>query len=435
MLRISLIAAVVLSLVPLQAARSQPSPAASADAIVVRGEYLARAGDCVACHSAPGGRAFAGGLPMGTPLGTIVATNITPDIETGIGRYTLADFDAAMRRGIAPGGRHLYPAMPYPSYARLTDEDVAALYAYFTRAVAPVRQVNPPNQIPVLLSPRWPLAVWNALFAPTPGFKPTEGKDAAWNRGAYLVEGPGHCGACHTPRGTALQEVALDRNGAEFLAGANLDGWSAPSLRQEVATGLGRWTQAEIVEFLKTGHNRHGAAFGSMRDVIANSTPYLTDEDLSAMAIFLKSLPANTSERAPVTDPATAAMLLSANPTSPGARVYVQACQSCHLETGAGAPPFMPPLAHNPVVLDKDPTSLINIVLNGAAPLVVKGRPDPYRMPQYREQLSNQQIADVVTFIRAGWGNTATPVKLEDVAALRRSTDPASDRVVLLKMR
>ena len=414
---------------------SPPARAESAGGTVARGEYLARAGDCVACHSAPGGKAFAGGLKMGTPLGAIFATNITSDIETGIGTYTVQDFDRAVRGGVAKDGHRLYPAMPYPSYAKLTDEDVQALYDYFMRAVPPVHQVNQPSEIPAYLSLRWPLAIWNALFGGGTSFTANPQKDARWNRGAYLVEGLGHCGACHTARGWTFAEKALDAGSPDFLAGANLDGWYAPSLRQDLATGLGGWSQADIVEFLRTGHNRHGSAYGSMRDVINNSTPFLTDDDLSSIAAYLASLPASTEQKAPVPDDTTAKALLAGTDATPGAAIYAGQCQSCHKETGAAAPPFLPPLAGNPTVLDKDPSSLINIVLNGSAPLVVKGNPAPYRMPQYRAQLTNQQTADVVTFIRNAWGNSAPPVSASEVADLRKSTDPASDRVVILKMR
>jgi mono/diheme cytochrome c family protein len=404
-------------------------------ALWARGEYLARAGDCVACHSVPGGSAFAGGLKMGTPLGAIFATNITPDVETGIGTYTVQDFARALRDGVAKDGRHLYPAMPYPSYAKMTDQDVQALYDYVMRAVPPVHQVNQRDQIPLYLSPRWPLAIWNLLFADGTAFTARSGQSAQWARGAYLVEGLGHCGACHTPRGLAGEEKSLDGRSPDFLAGANLDGWYAPSLRQDLVTGLGAWSQAEIVEFLKTGHNQHGAAYGSMRDVINNSTPYLSDDDLASIAVYLTSLPANSAQTPLTPDGMTAKALLDGRETAPGALIYAGQCMSCHRETGAAAPPFLPPLAGNPTVVDRDPASLINIVLNGSAPLVVKGRPAPYRMPQYRTQLTNQQIADVVSFIRDGWGNKAPPVSAEAVEALRKSTDPASDRVVILRMR
>jgi mono/diheme cytochrome c family protein len=430
MIRMPALAALLAGLFLALAAHAQTPPAS-----LSRGEYLARAGDCVACHSAPGGKAFAGGLKMGTPLGAIYATNITPDIETGIGTYTVEDFGRALRDGVAKDGRHLYPVMPYPSYAKVTDDDVQALYAHFMRAVPPVHQVNQPSEIPFYLRPRWPLAVWNLLFSGGARFADTPQKGAQWNRGGYLVEGLGHCGACHTPRGWGSQEKSLDASSTAFLSGATLDGWYAPSLRQNLATGLGRWSQPEIVAFLRTGHNRHGSAYGSMRDVINNSTPYLTDEDLTSVAVYLASLPASTAENAPVYDDSTAKALLAGTAATPGAAVYAGQCQSCHAETGGAAPPFLPPLAGNPTVLDRDPASLINIVLNGSAPLVVKGRPAPYRMPQYRAQLTDQDIADVITFIRNGWGNRAPPVSAGQVAELRSSTDPASDRVVILRMR
>lgn len=301
-----------------------------------KGEYLARAGDCVACHSVKDGKAFAGGLKMGTPLGNIYSTNITPDKETGIGLYTLEDFDKALRRGIAKDGHRLYPAMPYPSYAKLTDEDVRALYDFFMKEVPPAREANKPSEIPKLLRWRGPLAIWDAMFTGKEGFTAYPKQDAQWNRGAYLVQGLGHCGACHTPRGWAFQEKALDDSGKAFLAGAELDGWYAASLRQNKATGLGGWSVAEIAEFLKTGKNAHGSAYGSMLDVVNNSTPYLSDEDLQAIAAYLKSLAADREEPAYAYDASTAALLAGEHPADPGAALYVANCQSCHRENGGG---------------------------------------------------------------------------------------------------
>ncbi len=255
---------------------------------------MARAGDCVACHSVPGGKAFAGGLKLGSPVGNIYSTNITPDPETGIGGYSLDDFDRAVRLGVAKDGHRLYPAMPYPSYAKLTDDDVKALYDFFTKEVPPVHQANHANEIPYWLSFRWPLMIWNVIFTDSGTYAAKSGHDAAWNRGAYLVQGLEHCGACHTPRGWAFQEKALDESSAQpILAGrGDLDAWSAPNLHGDLRTGLGQWSQADVAEFLKTGHNKDGTAFGSMLDVVNNSTPYLTDDDINAMAVYLKSLPA-----------------------------------------------------------------------------------------------------------------------------------------------
>jgi len=398
---------------------ASPSAAQSA------GEYLARAGDCVACHSLPGGRAFAGGLQMATPVGTIVATNITPDPETGIGRYSLAEFGRALREGVARDGHHLYPAMPYPSYARITDADVKALYEYFMHEVPPVRQANVTTAIPGHLAARWQMSVWNLVYAPSLGFTPDASKDARWNRGAYLVEGLGHCGACHTPRGWGMQESSLDAGGRRFLAGARIDDWYAPSLRGEMATGIGAWSASEIATFLKTGHNDRASAYGTMSEVITNSTSHLTDDDLAAMASYLKSLPARETQKPWSRD----------NGGAPPSAVYAAACATCHRDTGAAAPPYVPPLAGNPTVLDEDPASLINIVLNGSAPLVAKGVPDAYRMPQLREQLSDREIAEAVNYIRTAWGNHAPKVSPEAVAELRRRTAASTDRVVLLRMK
>ncbi len=398
-------------------------------------EYLARAADCVSCHSIPGGKAFAGGLKMGTPLGAIYSTNITPDSQTGIGSYTLADFARAVRQGIAKDGRHLYPAMPYPSYSKLSTADVAALYRFFMKQVPPVRQANLPSGIPKLLSFRWPLAIWNYLYAPSASYVAKPGHDARWNRGAYLVQGPGHCGACHTPRGIGMEEKSLDDSSPSYLGGAELDAWYAPSLRGEVRTGLGTWSKEDIVEFLRQGHNRIGTAFGSMAEAVNNSTSYLSDSDADGIATYLKSLPATSVQQAVAYNNATTAALRKSPTAQPGGGVYAGACASCHGFDAKGFTPYMPALVGNPVVLDHDPSSLINLTLNGSVPLLARGTPDAYRMPQFRQQLSDEDIAGVLTFIRNAWGNGAAVVTATQVAKLRKTTDPSSDRVIILKMR
>jgi alcohol dehydrogenase (quinone), cytochrome c subunit len=399
------------------------------------GDYAARLADCVACHSVSGGQAFTGGLKMATPIGPIYSTNITPDVETGIGTYTLADFDRALRQGIAKDGHHLYPAMPYPSYAKLTDADVEALYGFFMKQVPPVHQPNRKTGIPPVLRWRWPLAAWDLIFAPRSSYAVKPGHDAAWNRGAYLVQGPAHCGACHTPRGLGQQEKALDESSPKYLAGAEIDGWFAPSLRGERRTGLGDWSDQDIVDFLKRGHNQTGSPFGSMIDVVNNSTSYMSDADIRAVATYLKSLPASADQPALAYDNATTAGLLSQPGAHPGGAVYAGYCSSCHGFDGKGFAPYMPGLAGNPVALHDNPSSLINLMLNASIPLVVAGAPDAYRMPQFRTQLSDQDIADVLTFIRNGWGNHAEAVTAAQVAKLRKKTDPTSDQVIVLKMR
>jgi alcohol dehydrogenase (quinone), cytochrome c subunit len=301
--------------------------------------------------------------------------------------------------------------------------------------VPPVKQADKPNEISWYLSPRWPLAFWSLIFAPRNGYVARRDHDADWNRGAYLVEGLGHCGACHTPRGWAFQERALDNGGAAYLAGAELDAWFAPNLRGDVRTGLGEWSRDDVVAFLKSGHNNKSVVFGSMLDVINNSTPYLADDDLQAMAIFLKSLPETAREARITYDDTATKDLLSGKPQQPGAAIYLGSCASCHGADGKGQAPFMPPLAGNAAVLDADPSSLVNLVLNGAEPIVVKGVPDAYRMPQFRIQLNDEDIAAVLTFVRGAWGNGAAAVTTESVKKLRPVTDPSSDRVIVLKMR
>ena len=411
----------------------QPQAAEFDPALVSRGEYVARLSDCVACHSLPGKAPFAGGLEMATPLGNIHATNVTPDPTHGIGRYSLADFDRAVRHGVAPGGRRLYPAMPYPSYAKLSDDDVRALYAFFMKGVQPANQANIPSDIPWPLNMRWPIALWNGLFAPNTPYAAKPAQDALWNRGAYIVQGPGHCGSCHTPRGLAFNEKALDETGAPFLAGALLDGWYAPSLRQDPNTGLGRWSEAQIVQFLKTGRNQHAVVYGSMTEAFNNSTQFMNDDDLAAIARYLKSLPGDPQrDGAPWAYQAVAA---NARTDAPGAHTYATRCASCHGADGKGQPDWMPPLAGATSALATETASAINITLNGAQRVVAAGVPDAYRMPALREQLSDQDIAEVLTYVRSSWGNHGGAVEAKAVGKLREHTDPASSTPIILQMR
>jgi mono/diheme cytochrome c family protein len=420
--------------------------AASADTssaqLIKRGEYAARLSDCVACHSTPDGHPFAGGLEMATPLGSIHTTNITPDPETGIGAYSLADFDRAVRHGVARDGHRLYPAMPYPSYAKLSDDDVRALYAYFMHDVAPARQENKPGGIPSPWNARWPLALWNTFFTQPGTYQPkvaeTGGTDTLWNRGAYLVQGPGHCGSCHTPRGVAMNEKALDETSPLYLSGALLDGWYAPSLRGDPNTGLGRWNEADIVQFLKTGRNRHAVVFGSMADAFNNSTQFMADDDLKAIARYLRSLPGDPGrDGAPWEYKAAsnAALPPGERLKTPGAQTFMSKCSACHGQDGRGQGQWIPPLAGAASSLAKENASSINVALNGSGRVVAGGVPDAYRMPPFRNQLSDQEIADVLTFVRTSWGNQGGAVKAEEVQALRERTNPASSNVIILQMR
>jgi len=406
------------------------SPASSPD-----NEYVARLADCVACHSTPGNEPFTGGLKMGTPMGALYSTNITPDPDTGIGRYTLADFDNAVRRGVAKEGHRLYPAMPYPSYAKLTDDDVRKLYSYFMLEVAPVNQRNLPPEIGFPLNQRWGLAFWNGLFVDDRPYAAREDQDAVWNRGAYLVQGPGHCGACHTERGWAFNEKAFDERDDDFLGGALLDAWYASNLRGDNVLGLGKWTEQEVVQYLKVGRNAHGTVYGSMLDAFNNSTQFMSDADLTAIARYLKSLSPRGDDIHYEYDSGTQEALNSGNLNARGAKVYLSQCSTCHSRDGRGYGDLLPPLAGNAGVLQEDPTSVLNIILNGAGRLVVNGVPDSYRMTPFRVLLSDQQIADVATFIRNSWGNAAGEVDVSQVQKLRSATDPSSDHVIVLRLR
>jgi mono/diheme cytochrome c family protein len=389
---------------------------------VEHGAYLARASDCTACHTAPGGAEMAGGLPMKMPFGTIYTTNITPDPDTGIGRYRLVDFERAVRRGIAPGGRHLYPAMPYPSFTKLTDSDLQALYAYFMSGVPAVHQLNRKNTVPWPLDARWPLAVWDAVFTGR-RFQPDATQDAEWNRGAYLVEGAGHCGACHTPRGIGFQEKALDSRSDQFLAGGPvLDGWTAPSLRGEGGSGLAGWSPQAVADFLKTGRTEGAGAFGSMADVVLHSTQYLSDPDLRAIGVYLKSLgPAHgTPEIRPVPDDRTAAALHDGDLGRPGAAAYVDSCAACHRTDGTGYAGVFPRLAGNPAVLQPNAVDVIRIVLKGSTVPATAKAPSSFSMPPFGARLDDQDVAGVVNLIRNSWGNRAPVVTADEVKTQRK---------------
>lgn len=403
--------------------------------LIKRGEYLARAGDCVACHTSKGGTAFAGGLPMATPIGTIYSTNITPDKKTGIGEYTFEDFDNAVRHGIAKNGDTLYPAMPYPSYSVVTETDMRALYAYFMNGVKPVEQANKESDIPWPLSMRWPLAIWRGMFAPdVRDFKPAQGEDAVLARGRYLVEGLGHCGACHTPRSITMQEKALnDGEGSEYLSGsAPIDGWIATNLRGDFRDGLGSWSEQDLTEFLRTGRNHKTAVFGGMTDVVEHSLQYLTPDDAAAIARYLKSLPAVDKNQTPFKeDDSVAKALWKGDDSKPGAALYVDNCAACHRTDGSGYARFFPELRGNPVVMSDDATSLIHIVLTGNTLPGVRGAPSSITMPPFGWRLNDQQVADVVNFIRSSWGNSAPAVTAKDVAEVREDKELIPDPKLL----
>ncbi|MGV7211342.1 cytochrome c [Oxalobacteraceae bacterium A2-2] len=410
------------------AATAATTAATTADTQLIRqGAYLARAGDCAACHTAAGGQPFAGGLGLATPIGKVYSTNITPDREAGIGKWSFQDFDRLMRTGVTPAGYTVYPAMPYPSYSRLSEADMKALYAYFMQGVAPAATSNRKSDIPWPLSLRFPLAVWRWMFAPTPQpHTVAAGGDQPLQRGAYLVEGLGHCGACHTERGLAMQEKALTGLGnKDYLAGGSVvDGWNVPSLRNEHGGGLGGWSEADIVAFLKTGRNGHTAAFGGMSDVVRHSTQYLSDADLGAMARYLKSLRASNGAPPFQGDPAVAQALYHGKPGSEGALLYLNKCAGCHRSDGKGYQRAFPALAGNAILQSQDPTSAINIVLSGSAVPATHGAPSSLAMAPYADQLSDEQVAQVVNFIQQSWGNRGGATSARQVAKIRKTITP-----------
>jgi len=389
------------------------------DAVIARGEYLAKAGDCAACHDAANHAPFAGGQPVNSPFGPIYASNITPDPVHGIGRYTLQQFADALRRGVSPRNGHLYPAMPYPSFAALNDDDVAALYQYFEYGVQPVANAVPPTRLPFPFNQRWALGLWRIVFGRNARFTPHADRSPLWNRGAYLVQGLGHCGACHTPRGPGYNELGYDERSPAYLTGGVNDHWFAPNLTGAPASGLGRWTEADIAAFLRDGHNAHALAFGAMAPVIGESTRYLSSSDLDAIAAYLKSLPPRrpSGQYADSADAraATARTLATGLPERPGAGVYLAFCARCHGADGRGEPGKASALAGSAVALSRDPTSALRIVIEGSESPGVAQR----KMPGFRGRLTDAEIAQVVSFVRGAWGNGATPVSTSQVTRLR----------------
>lgn len=400
-------------------------------ALIEKGHYQAILGDCAACHSAPGRPAYSGGGAFTLPVGTIYATNITPDKTYGIGNYTEPEFARAVREGIRRDGKMLYPAMPYPSYARLSNADIHALYAYFHDGMKPVAIPSPRNGTIWPLSMRWPLVIWQRLFSPSVKSAQHDTvhqyADPVLERGAYLVEGAGHCGACHTPRSFTMAEEALTPVGNTiFLSGGqSIDGWFAPSLRQENRTGLGRWSEDDIVAFLKTGRAPEGAVFGSMTPVVVHSTQATTEADLHAIARFLRQLSPARAETAWSYDPTATKELERADLSRRGARVYVDRCAACHGTDGRGygtpGSTAFPPLAGNPIVMTASPESVVHIIQAGDALVGLPQAPSAFAMPGFAGELSAREIADVASYIRQSWGNDAPPVSVEDVRKLRQT--------------
>ncbi|NVZ61952.1 cytochrome c [Pseudomonas gingeri] len=413
----------------------QTAPEAGQAALIEKGRYLADAGDCTACHTAKGGQPFAGGLAIASPIGTLYSSNITPDKTTGIGGYSLEDFDRAVRHGIAANGSSLYPAMPYPAYAKVNDDDLRALYAYFMHGVTPVNAENRANAVPWPLSIRWPLAIWRKVFAPDPDavvFKADGYKDAGVARGAYLIQGLGHCGSCHTPRAVTLQEKAQDESSPAYLSGGPvIDGWLAVNLRGNPADGLGSWSLDDIVATLRSARSEtHAVLGGAMGDVVVHSTQNLNDSDLHAMAAYLKTLPAGERQVSGFSaDPATAKALAAGQEGSRGAELYIDNCAACHRTNGQGDARVFPKIAGNSSVLSEDPVSMIRLVLAGGKLPATTTAPSELGMPGFAWRLSDEEVAQLLSFIRTSWGNQAPTVNAAQVKQLRDTLPKSSPDV------
>ncbi len=380
--------------------------------LAARGEYLTRAGNCMAGHTDRGGAPWAGGRALATPFGTVYAGNLTPDARTGLGAWTDDDFWRALHHGRSRDGRMLYPAFPYTHYTRITRADADAMYA-FLRTVPPVDRENTPHAL------RWPystqaaLAVWRALYFRPGGHREEAARGADWNRGAYLVQGLGHCSACHSARNAWGASEVLDLSGGMIP----MQAWYAPSLASPAQAGVAQWDDADIVQLLRTGRAPQASTLGPMAEVVRHSTQHLEDTDLRAMAVFLKSVPQVDPPSPPRTAPATAGVMQR------GERLYGDHCAQCHGERGEGVPGAYPRLAGNRAVTLPVTANLVQVTIHGAYPPATAGNPRPFGMPPFALTLSDADIAAVLSFVRGAWGHQAGGVSELDVAQQRSLRD------------
>ncbi len=384
---------------------------ASADEATVRGSYLAILGDCRGCHTAPHQPAFSGGLPFTASFGTLYSTNITPDRETGIGAWNRDDFYRALHEGIAPGGRHLYPAFPYIYFARLSRQECDDLFAYL-QTLKPVRRPPSANALYFPFNIRFMMTFWNWLYLDSRPYRADPGRNAAWNRGRFIVEGPGHCAACHTPK-----DLLFGDRKDEALAGGLVQNWFAANLTGGRDDGLGRWSQQDVAQYLATGRNAHATAAGSMEEKVSLSTSLMSDADRAAIATYLKSLP---QKQQPAPPPPPADQMAS------GEAVFVSRCNFCHQPPGRPDQPTpgqladYPKLAGDTLLWSRDPTSVIRIILQGAQAPATPHENTTFAMPGF-PVLSDGDVAAVATYIRNSWGNRAPAVAANDVKTERHA--------------
>lgn len=410
-------------------------------AAIERGRYLATAGDCIACHSVPGGKPMAGGLALATPLGAIVATNITPSTTHGIGNYTLKQFSDAVRHGVRADGANLYPAMPYTAYAKVTDEDTAALYDYFMHGVAAVDAAPAQTtDLPFPFNIRLSMAGWNLLFLDKKPFVADASKSMEWNRGAYLAQGLAHCTTCHTPRNALMAEQL-----SKELGGADLGTWYAPNITSDINSGVGGWSQQELVDYLRTGRTANKAqAAGPMAEAIDHSLKHLSDADLNAIAHYVKGVPAirNKADTKPVTQWGKAGDDLASIRGVPlpqnlnkmtGAQLYDAQCASCHQAKGEGSfDGSLPPLFHNSVTGRSNSNNLVMAILDGVERQDGDSHGAGHLMPAFRQTLSDEQIVTLGNYVQKMYGNPDVKVTAEQVTTLRNG-GPASNLIGLAR--
>jgi mono/diheme cytochrome c family protein len=395
-----------------------PAPAgpyAATPAQVARGAYLARAGNCEGCHTARGGPAYAGGRVIETPFGGVPAPNLTPDDETGLGRWSEADFWRALHDGLARDGRPYAPAFPYPNFTLVTREDAAAIHAYL-RSLPPVRRANEKSRLRFPYGTTPALAVWRALYFRPGVFEPDPARDVAWNRGAYLVRGLGHCEACHTARNALGGATTASTFGGGALPTLH---WYAPALAAPVDAGGAADDVTALAQLLKTGVSPRGAVIGPMADVVATSTQHLDDADLFAMATYLHAVPGAPASRGPAAR--TGPPVEDAPPAQmqAGAAIYHDHCAGCHGDAGQGEPGAYPALAGNRSVTLASPVNVVQAILGGGFPPSTAGNPRPYGMPPFVATLDETQVAAVATYVRQSFGNRAPAVSLLEVARTR----------------
>src|SRR5476649_1163195 len=372
---------------------------------IARGKTLTNAGDCASCHTADPAKPFAGGKRIETPFGPIYSPNLTPDRNTGLGAWSDDEFYRALRYGERPDGSRYYPAFPYPNFTKLIRDDVLAIRAYLA-TLPPIRNIRPPSQLHWPLNYRVVMRAWNFLFFRPGIFEPDQNKHGPRNRGGYLVEGAAHCGACHTPKNI----FGADKRGQRF-GGGRVQGWFAPRLDNAPRSGLQSWSVDDIVEYLQSGRNGRSHAGGAMAEVVVNSTSKMSDADVHAIAVYLKDLPAGAPE--PVVTPPQQGDMTA------GAAVYAHACIACHEADGTGAPRIYPPLPGNANLQSANPSSILRIILDGAQTVTTPRAPNTGSMPAYAK-FSDQEIADVATYIRNSWGNAAPAVTPGQVKKARR---------------